>query len=161
MARSPYIQKLRQHLGKSSFIYPGARIIIENDQQEFLAIDRLDTGGLGLPAGGIEEGETIEACIRREVLEETGLELQAVQVIGISSNPALESVEYPNGDQVQYFTIEFYANAWTGTFRVQTSEEVRRPRFVPWERQNELPPNERSIFESLTYFREICSFRLR
>lgn len=62
-----YIQKMREQLGSEKFIHPAARIIIENEAREILIIERADNGKIGLPAGALEEGETIEACILREV----------------------------------------------------------------------------------------------
>ena len=100
-----YIQRIRSKLGRESFIHPAGRIIIENEQGEVLVIERMDNGEVGIPAGALEEGETIEACVRREVWEETGLQIGELTVIGISSNPEREFVQYPNGDQIQYMTV--------------------------------------------------------
>jgi len=147
-----YIGNIRSKIGSDKFICPAARIIIENDKGEFLFIERLDNGNLGIPAGGFEEHETIKACIIREVKEETGLVISEVQVIGISTNPALESVTYPNGDQIQYFTIEFYTNKFEGTLSADGIETkslaFRSASFI-----NQLPKNERSTFDSLEIFK--------
>ena len=62
-----YIQKIRTKIGRDKFIHPAARIIIENNQNEILIIRRRDNGKYGLPAGALEENETIEQCIIREV----------------------------------------------------------------------------------------------
>ena len=149
-----YIQKIRTKLGHESFIHPAARILIENINHEFLVIERQDNGNLGIPTGALEEGETIQECIIREVNEETGLQLLDVEVIGISSSPNLESVSYPNGDQIQYFTIEFYSNSWTGEIKINDPDEVKNTRFAPLSLLDNLPPNERSILKSLQYYRD-------
>jgi ADP-ribose pyrophosphatase len=51
-------------------------IVIENDKDEILLIQsyRYVTNSIGweIPAGGIEEGETLEVAAKRETLEETG-----------------------------------------------------------------------------------------
>src|SRR5438477_12137136 len=50
---------------------------------------RRDTGTFCLPGGTVEWGETIESALRRELREETGWELQAIdRVVGVYSDPA-------------------------------------------------------------------------
>ncbi|MEO1020960.1 MAG: NUDIX domain-containing protein [Bacteroidota bacterium] len=148
-----YIARLRSTLGADKLIHPGARIIIENQEGDILFIVRTDTGQLGIPAGSFEEDETIEACIKREVKEETGLTLLDVEVIGISTNPVTETVEYPNKDTVQYFTVEFYSNSWSGELSLNDPAEVKKAQFMNPSNRDRLPNNEQSAFESLEYFR--------
>ncbi|HMQ62009.1 MAG TPA: NUDIX domain-containing protein [Flavilitoribacter sp.] len=138
---APYLQTLRKLVGNRKLIHPAARIIIENDAGEILLIRRRDNGRWGLIAGGLEEGEDITTCIIREVWEETGLNMREPEGIGLSTRPEVESVEYPNGDQVQYFTVVFYANRWTGELRMET-DETREARFFSKDQMPELPPNE-------------------
>ena len=147
-----YIKKIRKQLGKTKFIHPAARILVENEKGEILFIQRVDNGQLGLPAGGLEEGETIAQCIKREVLEETGLMILNLEVIGISSNPETESVEYPNGDKIQYFTIEFHTKEWKGEIKIQDIKEVKKAQFLSKEYLEKLPRNERSIIESYNHY---------
>lgn len=149
-----YIKKIRKKIGQSSFIHPAARIIIENEKNEILFIEKADTGQLGLPAGAFEEGETIEECIKREVEEETGLIVKNVVVIGISSNPRTEKVEYPNGDKIQYFTVEFYANEWEGAIKIQDTNEIKAAKFRHKSEIKRLPKNELSTFDSLDFYRK-------
>jgi mutator protein MutT len=53
--------------------------VISNQQQKILIDRRKSTGEMGglweFPGGKIEAGETIEACIKREVREELGIEI--------------------------------------------------------------------------------------
>lgn len=150
---SPYLQSLRAKVGQTRIIHPAARIIVENKKGEYLFIERQDNGLLGIPAGAFEEGETIEQCIRREVKEETGLEIKDLTLIGLSTHPDRETTTYPNGDCMQYFTAEFYSDSWEGELRVGDKEEVRQAMFLPPEKVHQLPYNEQSAFESLDYYR--------
>ena len=156
-----YIAKIRSKLGQDKFIHPAARIIIENAKGQILFIEKMDNGALGIPAGALEEEEDIETCIKREVWEETGLILNEVQVIGISSAPARESVNYSNGDQIQYFTIEFYSNDFEGNIEVQDKTEIKRALFVHQDRLVDLPENEGSILESWSYFKKYNQIMLK
>lgn len=148
-----YIKQIRQKMGKDKFIHPAARILIENNSGEILIIKRCDNGKIGIPAGGIEFNETIEECIKREVKEETGLIINKLEVIGISTNPNSESVTYPNGDQIQYFTIEFYSSDFVGELRKVETEEIQEVKFVKRNELEELPENERSTLKSLDFYK--------
>jgi 8-oxo-dGTP pyrophosphatase MutT (NUDIX family) len=149
-----YIKKIRDKIGQDKFIHPAARIIIENDAGKILFIHRSDNGNIGLPAGAFEEGEDIEACIKREVKEETGLDLNNLSLIGISSNPAIETVSYPNGDAFQYFTIEFYSNQFSGTLQAMDSNEIMKLEFLSADNANKLPLNEGHTFISLNHYKK-------
>lgn len=157
---SSYLKDLRTIIGHRKVIHPAARIIIENDNGDILLIRRTDNGQWGIPAGSLEEGEDIEACIRREVREETGLELLELEVIGISSHPEAENVTYPNGDQVQYMVIEFYTHSWEGAPQADL-EESSEVRFLPLEAAQDLPAQEWATFESLIYYRATGKIRLK
>jgi ADP-ribose pyrophosphatase len=76
-------------------------VIVENDKGKILFIEayRYITDSLSweIPAGGIDEGETIEQAAQREVLEETGYQ---------TKNPKLRCSYYPsNGISNQIFHI--------------------------------------------------------
>lgn len=154
-----YIQKIRQKLGRDPFIHPACRIILMNERGEVLFIRRTDNGQLGIPAGAFEAGETIEEAIKREVREETGLELQSVTVIGISSNPHTEFVSYPNGDQIQYFTVEFFSDDWLGVPKADHVETKEVFWGDPGLAQ-QLPANEQSCFLSLADYKKTGKIRL-
>ena len=51
-----------------------ARVIIRNDNGEFLIVNQTK-GGYNFPGGKIEPNESPEDAVRRETMEETGVEL--------------------------------------------------------------------------------------
>ncbi len=155
-----YIAKMRQKIGQDLFIHPAARILIENELGEVLLVHKRDRDSLAIPAGALEEGETIEACIRREVKEETGLIVGKLQVIGIITNPENETVRYPNGDLIQYFTIEFFCQDFSGEIKVHDQEEIVSAAFYPPNYLDLILANEKSVVRSLAHFREKGVLRL-
>ena len=157
--KKSYIQQLRQKIGHQKIIHPAARIVIENDKNEFLFILRSDNKKWGIPAGALEEDETIEQCIRREVLEETGLTLGKTIVTGISSSPDLETFTYPNHDIVQYFAICFYSNDWSGDLKPDGVESLN----VQFFSIENLPPmlgNEKSAFDCYFFYKKHNQIKL-
>ena len=149
-----YIQKIRSKIGKEHFIHPAARILVENQNGEFLMIRRIDNDKWGIPAGALEEGETIEQCAVREVQEQTGIVVNKLVLIGISTNPDRETTSYPNGDIIQYFSIEFYCNDFSGTIHVHDVEEVKYAMWKPKVFLNQLPHSESSIIESWHHYQQ-------
>src|SRR5687768_4800051 len=45
-------------------------------------------GAYALPGGFVEVGETVERACRREVLEEVGVEVGALRLVGVYSDPS-------------------------------------------------------------------------
>lgn len=44
-------------------------------------------GYLALPGGFVNEGETAEAAVKREAMEETSLEVEPIEILGVYSDP--------------------------------------------------------------------------
>ena len=66
---------------------PAVDAIIETAGGIVLVERRFPPFGLALPGGFVENGETVEAAVRREAMEETGLELEDLQLFGVYSDP--------------------------------------------------------------------------
>ena len=64
-------------------------VIRDNDGRIVLIRRQNDPfrGGYALPGGFVDIGETVEAACRREVLEETGLSVGALKLVGVYSDP--------------------------------------------------------------------------
>ncbi|MBV9691101.1 MAG: NUDIX domain-containing protein [Ktedonobacteraceae bacterium] len=65
-------------------------LIFENGQ--VLLAHRRDIDWWNLPGGGMEVGETVDEALRREVREETGLEVELEQLVGVYSKPQKQEV---------------------------------------------------------------------
>jgi mutator protein MutT len=64
-------------LGAAAVIIDGGRVLLIRRGQA------PDAGEWSIPGGGVELGETIEAALRREVREETGLEIAVGEFLEI------------------------------------------------------------------------------
>ncbi|EKN42356.1 MutT/nudix family protein, partial [Clostridium botulinum CFSAN001627] len=74
-------------MGQVKEICPGVAIVIFNDKKQVLLQKRSDVCLWGIPSGHVEPGETVTNAAIREVLEETGLDVEVVRFIGVYSDP--------------------------------------------------------------------------
>lgn len=79
-------------------------------------IRRTDNNLYAIPGGQLELGETLTRATCREVLEETGIEIDVADLIGIYSNPR-HVVAYDDGEVRQEFSICFRAKPVGGVLR--------------------------------------------
>lgn len=83
----------------------GAVAIIESDDRVLLE-QRADSGKWSFIGGGLELTESLEDCVRREVLEETSLKVMQLDFLGIFSNPN-RIAEYPDGNVLRIITVAY------------------------------------------------------
>ncbi|MEN8146625.1 MAG: NUDIX hydrolase [Campylobacterota bacterium] len=64
-------------------------IYIDDTFRGIVLIERLNPPhGTALPGGFMDIGETIEACLKREMSEEIGLDVEIVKLLGLYSDPS-------------------------------------------------------------------------
>jgi len=130
-----YIQSLRQHIGHSPILMVGAATLIVDDQNRLLLMKRSDSGCWGPPGGAVEPGEVVETAAKREVLEETGLQVEEMSLFGVFSGPEL-FYRYPNGDEVYNVTIVYLSRDVRGDILLN-GEHTKWHWFAP----NDIPDN--------------------
>lgn len=132
-----YVRNLRAHVGHDTLLLPAAAAIIRDTAGRVLLIRRGDDRGWSLPGGVMEPGETIAACLLREVWEETGLDVEPLRLVGIYSNPAKLRFAYANGDQVHFVSATFECHVVGGSLRPDGEESLEVAYFAP----DALPPD--------------------
>ena len=109
-------------------ISPAVIVLIKKADSILLVHARNFRGSFkGLVAGFLEPGETLEECVHREVMEETGLTIRNLTYFGSQPWP------YPSGIMVGY-----YADYAGGTIKLQV-EELSAGGFYPKDRLPEIP----------------------
>ncbi|MEF7560520.1 NUDIX hydrolase [Bacillus thuringiensis] len=100
-----YIEELRKVVGSRPLNLAGVAVAVFNEQGQILLQQR-QNGIWGFPGGFVELGESTEEAGRREVLEETGVEIGTLQLISVFSGKEF-FVKLPNGDEFYPITIAY------------------------------------------------------
>ena len=116
-----YIEDLRREVGHRALITCGSAVVIRRAGEDSVLLQERHDGRWGLPGGLMELGESLEETARREVLEETGLRLGDLRLLGVFSGPSFHSV-LPNGDEIYTVTAVYEAQAYEGIPRPDGKE---------------------------------------
>lgn len=107
--------------GNPVVVQTGASIIVEDAQGRILMQQRRDDGTWSYPGGRVEIDETVEAAARREVLEECGLMVGDMELLGVFSGKELNHV-YPDGNEVCGIDIVYVSRDYTGSLSAVDGE---------------------------------------
>ena len=126
-----YIEELRKLVGHRRVILCGSSVVIRNERGELLLQQRKHPAGRwAFPGGLMELGESTEDTARREIREETALELGKLRLIGVYSGPdALCSA--PNGDEWYVVNVAYACDEPLGQARVNDGESAALAWFLP------------------------------
>ena len=118
---SGYIMDLRKSVGHRPLLQVGASVILEDEQGRVLLQKRTDNHCWGYPGGSVELDERVEGTATRELLEETGLIANHLELFGVFSGKELHYV-YPNGDEVSNVDIVFLCKDYSGSLCLDSEE---------------------------------------
>lgn len=145
-----YTQELRALVGPRPLIMPGAAVLIFNHHNHLLLQHRTDNQKWGLIGGSMEIDESLEETARREVFEETGLELDELEWFDLFSGPELV-YQYPNGDVVVNVVAVYIARRFSGTLKMN-AQEVDEVRFFQLGNlPKNLSPPDRPVLEQFLH----------
>jgi len=88
---------------------------------------RADAPLWGLIGGAVDDGETLDAALRREVSEETGLRVSRYEFFGTFSDPS-RLAQYPDGNIVQLLGLAYRVEV-ENLSEMRASAESREVRF--------------------------------
>lgn len=123
MPLAQWVRDVRQIIGTGLLVNVGAAAAVINDHNQVLLQQRADNGKWGLPGGGIDPGEEPAQAAVREVYEETGLQVEATQLLGVFGGKD-HYVTYADGNQVVYVSITFLCRVVGGTIQPDPDETL-------------------------------------
>ncbi len=132
-----YVEELRKIIGSRLIILNGSVVIIKNEQGHILMQQRKHPyGKWGLPGGLMELGESTSEVARREVREETGLELGKLELLGVYSGKDY-ICKASNGDEFYVVTTAYTTSEYTGALCINDDESLS----LDWVDPHRLPDN--------------------
>ncbi|MCD4686208.1 MAG: NUDIX domain-containing protein [Anaerolineae bacterium] len=118
-----YVKWLRSRVGHQLIYLVYTTSLVFDDQDRLLVQRRYDFDWLGLPGGALERYENLRTCATRETFEETGILTDIERVVGVFSHP-MYNLHYPNGDDVQQWSVCVQSRAVGGSLRADGGETL-------------------------------------
>jgi 8-oxo-dGTP pyrophosphatase MutT (NUDIX family) len=125
MARVDYYRD--PNAPEANSIVVAVTAFVQDDTGRVLMIRRTDNDLYSIPGGAQDLGESIGQTVVREVKEETGIEVEPTELIGVYTDPA-HVIAYSDGEVRQEFSICFRARPVGG--EVRTSSESTEVHWV-------------------------------
>ena len=131
-----YIKDLRKYVGHNPILTAGVLLFVFNDKDKVLMQLRTDYNQYGFSGGTMELGESFEDVARRELKEETNLDIIDLEMVKVLSGKDTYR-EYPNGDKLYDITAIYVVKKYSGDLKVNDNESKK----LEWFNVDNLPSN--------------------
>ncbi len=136
MEEENYLKSLRKYVGHCPLLTVGTWLLVYNDKNEVLMQLRSDFNSWDFPGGTLELFETIEECAKRELKEETNLEMDDIKILDIFSGKKTYQ-KYPNGDELYVVSILCEIRKYHGNIKINDGESTK----LVWIPIDKIPSN--------------------
>ena len=131
-----YISEIRKYVGHQPILTAGVGLFVFNDENKVLMQLRTDYNSWGFPGGAMELGESFEEVAKRELKEETNLDVDELKLIKVLSGKDTYR-EYPNGDKLYDITAIYVIKKYHNNLKINDDESKK----LDWFDINDLPLN--------------------
>jgi 8-oxo-dGTP pyrophosphatase MutT (NUDIX family) len=105
MGMSDYVRSVRAKLGNDFLLMPAVGGVLRDSDGRILLVQHVE-GRWQLPGGAVDPFEAPADAVRRETLEEAGIVVEPVTVLGAFGGPEYR-ITYSNGDEAGYVVTVF------------------------------------------------------
>ena len=100
---------------------PHSVVVVLNENNEILLEERLDDGFFDFPGGGVDDDEGFENAARRELLEETGLTADELELFKIYTGD-ITYYKYYNRNEIYGIDYIYLCRKYHGELKPQPEE---------------------------------------
>ncbi|MCE8163001.1 MAG: dTMP kinase [Candidatus Moeniiplasma glomeromycotorum] len=118
-------QVIQQTISPPSNLPQFSRVVISNEKGEFLLVK--DKWGWNFPGGKIEKGETPEQAAKREVFEETNLEVESLEKIGERN---IFFANFPNPENRVWKAHFYLAGRYSNQIKIKEKTKILDLKFL-------------------------------
>ncbi len=118
-----YLKELRKRAKHMPLLLPHSVVVLFNAEGKVLLEERADDGYFDFPGGGIDLKEEAETAAKRELLEETGLVAEKIELFKVYSGEITHYV-YFNGDEIYGIDLVYICKDYHGEL-IPQKEEVK------------------------------------
>ena len=142
-------------LGLGALIIKGYRDIHAFPEQEILLELRADCDMWSVPGGRMDPGETIEQCVKREVKEETNVDVTLDGLFCVYSDPKTGTLRHYTEDDFSQHVIDIFMIGYPTSYNIKKSDESLDVKFFKFKDipDNLVPTVSRAIKDYDTIYR--------
>ncbi len=118
---SDYLKDVREKTGHMPLLIPHSVVVVFNEKNEVLLEERSDDGYFDFPGGALDLKETMEEAAKRELLEETGIIADELELFKVYSGEITHYV-YFNGDEIYGVDAVYLCYKYHGELKPQQGE---------------------------------------
>ena len=116
-----YVSDLRKKVGHTPLMAPAAMAIIYDEEKRAILLERRTDNGLWcVPGGALELGEDFIDGLKREIKEETNLEIRNPELFALQGGIHMV---YPNGDEMYYSDAVYVVKEFSGTLGADSESD--------------------------------------